>query len=88
MKLRTLILGIALAAAAHAAERSLTLKIEGWHSKGDAYKTEAAVKEVKGVRSATSDPAKKELTVVFDDAVASEAEVRKAISAAGYLSHR
>ena len=88
MKLKAVILAVLLAAAAQAAEQSLTLKIEGWHSKGDAYKTEQAVKEVKGVRSASADPAKKEMTVVFDDAVASEAQVRKAISAAGYLSHR
>ena len=88
MKLRAVISGLVLAGAALAAERSLTLKIDGWHSKGDAYKTEAAVKEVKGVRSASADPAKKELTVVFDDAATSEAEVRKAISAAGYSSHR
>ena len=88
MKLRAVLFALSLAAAVQAAEQSLTLKIEGWHSKGDAYKTEQAVKDVKGVHSASADPAKKELTVVFDDGVASEAAVRKAISAAGYLSHR
>lgn len=88
MKLTSALLALGLAGSALAAEQSLTLKIEGWHSKGDAYKTEAAVKQVKGVRSVSADSAKKELTVVFDDAVASAAEVQKAISAAGYLSHR
>jgi copper chaperone CopZ len=85
---RPAILAFALSAAALAADQSLTLKVDGWHSKGDAYKTEQAVQQVKGVRSASADAAKKELTVVFDDAVASEASVRKAISEAGYSGHR
>ena len=85
---RPAILAFALSAAALAADQSLTFKVDGWHSKGDAYKTEQAVRQVKGVHSASSDTAKKELTVVFDDAVASEASVRKAISEAGYNGHR
>jgi copper chaperone CopZ len=85
---RSALFAFLLAAAAGAAEQSLTLKIEGFHSKGDAYKVEQAVRAVKGVRSASADSAKKELVVVFDDAATSEAEVRKAISAAGYTSHR
>lgn len=88
MKWPTVILALALAGPAAAAQQSVTLKVEGWHSKGDGYKTEQAVRQVKGVRVATSDAGKKELTVVFDDAVTSEAELRKAISAAGYVSHR
>ena len=88
MGLRSALFAFLLAAAAGAAERSLTLKIEGFHSKGDAYKVELAVRGVNGVRSAAADAAKKELVVVFDDAVTSEAEVRKAISAAGYASQR
>jgi copper chaperone CopZ len=85
---RPAILAFALSAAALAADQSVTLKVDGWHSKGDAYKTEQAVRQVKGVRSASADAGKKELTVVFDDAVASEAWVRKAISEAGYNGHR
>jgi copper chaperone CopZ len=79
---------IALAAAALAAERSLSLRVEGWHSKGDIYKTESAVQQVKGVKRVASDLSKKEITVTFDDAVASEAQIQKAISGAGYVSHR
>ncbi len=88
MKTRIAILSIALAGAALAAEQTLALKVDGWHSKGDAYKTEQAVRQVKGVRSASSDAAKKELTVVFDDAVTSAAEIQKAFTSAGYVSHR
>ena len=88
MQWRTALLAFALAGAAAAAEQSLTLKVEGWHSKGDAYKTEQAVRQLKGVRSASADAATKQLTIVFDDAATSEAEVRKVISEAGYISHR
>lgn len=69
-----------------AAVQTLVLKVEGWHSKGDVYKTESAVKQVTGVQSVSSDLAKKQLTVTYDGA--SAAEIQKAISAAGYISHR
>jgi len=88
MNLRAALWVFALAGAAAAAEQSLTLTVDGWHSKGDGYKTELAVRQVKGVKSADADTQKKQLTVVFDDAATSEAEVRKAITSAGYLSHR
>jgi copper chaperone CopZ len=84
-------LGLALfmlASAALAAEQSLSLRVEGWHSKGDVYKTEAAVQQVKGVKGVSSDLAKKSITVSFDDAVANPAQIQKAISSAGYVSHR
>lgn len=77
-----------LASAALAAEQSLSLRVEGWHSKGDVYKTEAAVQQVKGVVRVSSDLSKKEITVSFDDAQANAAQIQKAISSAGYVSHR
>ena len=86
--MKTLLAALLLSLAAHAAEQSLTLKVDGWHSKGDAYKTEQAVREVKGVTRAAADAAKKEITVVFDDAVANAGSIQKAISEAGYVSHR
>lgn len=86
--MKTFLAALLLALAARAAEQSLTLKIDGWHSKGDAYKTEQAVREVKGVKSASADPVKKEITVVFDDAQSSAGAIAKAISDAGYSSHR
>lgn len=79
---------IALAASVQAKEQTLHLTIEGWHSKGDVYKTEAAVQKVKGVVSVSSDLPGKKLTVVYDDAAADPAVIQKAISGAGYLSHR
>lgn len=85
---KALLAAVLLALPAGAAEQTLRLTIEGWHSKGDAYKTEQAVRAVKGVASTASDAAKKQLTVVYDDATASPAAIEKAISSAGYLAHR
>jgi len=82
------LLALAFAAAAHAAEQTLSLKVEGWHSKGDVYKTEAAVQKVKGVVRISSDLAGNTITVVFDDAVANPASIQKAITSAGYVSRR
>lgn len=86
--MRRLLLVLALAFAAQAAEQSLSLKVEGWYSKGDVYKTEAAVQKVKGVTRVSSDLGGKTITVVFDDASTNAAGIQKAISGAGYVSHR
>jgi copper chaperone CopZ len=86
--MRTLLAALFLSLAAQAADQSLSLTIDGWHSKGDVYKTELAVQQVRGVKSISSDLPKKKMTIVFDDAVASAAAVQKAISSAGYISHR
>jgi copper chaperone CopZ len=81
-------LALALTFATQAAEQSLSLKVEGWHSKGDVYKTESAVQEIKGVLRVSSDLPNKTITVVFDDTRANPAVIQKAISGAGYISHR
>ena len=49
MRMRTfLALGALLCASvAHAEEKTETIKVAGWHSKGDAYKTEAALRAVR-----------------------------------------
>lgn len=86
--MKRLSLALALAFAVQAAEQSLSLKVEGWHSKGDGYKTEQAVRAVKGVTNVSADSGRKVLTVTYDDQVASPATIQKAISEAGYISHR
>ena len=88
LRMRSFLAAVFLSLAALAAEQSLSLKVEGWHSKGDLYKTEEAVRQVRGVKTVSSNLASKQLTVVFDGAVASPAAIQKAISAAGYISHR
>jgi copper chaperone CopZ len=68
----------------HAAEKTETIKVAGWHSKGDAYKTEAALRAVKGVSDASADFGKAAVTVKYDDAHASRQRLEKAIADAGY----
>ena len=70
--------------AALAEERSISLKISGWHSKGDSFKTEVALKQLKGVKSASAEMAKKQISITFDDAIATQAQLEKAIAEAGY----
>jgi copper chaperone CopZ len=79
---------LALASSALAAERSIVIRVDGWHSKGDAWRTESTVRAVKGVVQVSTDAGKQQVTVVFDDAVASRAQIEKAIADAGYAVAR
>ena len=84
MRLTILIAALLFAGAASAAEHVSTLKIGGWHSKGDALKTQLAVQGVKGVKSANPDVPKKTLVVTFEETQATQAQVEKAVADAGY----
>jgi copper chaperone CopZ len=84
--MRALLATLMMATAAHAAAKSVSLKVLGWHSKGDAFKTEEAVRGVKGVSAVQSDVAGKRLTVTFDDALTSNAAILKAVTEAGYTA--
>ena len=79
-----LALALLLAPAVRAAERTETLAVGGWHSKGDAYKTELALRGVKGVTNVSSDKDKGTVTVTYDDAQTNRARLEKAIAEAGY----
>jgi periplasmic mercuric ion binding protein len=86
--IRAALLSLGLVTAAHAAEKTETLKVDGWHSSGDAYKTEQAVRSVKGVTRAAADKGKGEVTVTYDDAHTSRAAIEKAVASAGYAVKR
>jgi copper chaperone CopZ len=81
---------LALAAAllvppgARAAEKTETIKVVGWHSKGDAYKTEVSVRTVKGVSNASANYAQTTITVTYEDKQATRQQLEKAIGDAGY----
>ncbi|MHB1846647.1 MAG: heavy-metal-associated domain-containing protein [Deltaproteobacteria bacterium] len=77
-------LPLVLAGSAFAKDATTTLKVSGWHCSGCAQETEAAVKDVKGVKSATADFDKKTLVVAYDDAKANPGVMEKAVSKAGY----
>jgi copper chaperone CopZ len=73
-----------LATAALAADKTETLKVDGWHSSGDAYKTEQAVRALKGVKNAAVDRRKGEVTVTYDDGATNRSAIEKAVAGAGY----
>jgi copper chaperone CopZ len=82
--IRAALLSLGLGTAAAAAQKTDTLKVDGWHSSGDAYKAEQAVRGVKGVVKVASDKGKAELTVTYDDAATNRAAIEKAVAGAGY----
>ena len=86
MKTRNFVMLAALLVApiAGAAEKTETIKVSGWHSKGDAYKTEAALRGVKGVSKAEANFASASVTVTYEDSQASRQQLEKAIGDAGY----
>lgn len=81
---KALLAAVLLALPAGAAEQTLRLTIEGWHSKGDAYKTEVSVRAVKGVANATANYGQAAIVVTYDDKQATRQQIEKAIGDAGY----
>jgi len=75
---------LSLPPAARAAEKTETIKVVGWHSKGDAYKTEVAVRAVKGVSNASADYTRTIIVVTYDDKQATRQQLDKAVGDAGY----
>jgi Cu+-exporting ATPase len=61
-----------------------TIKVSGWHCDNCPKKTEAKLKSVKGVKSATTDRAKGEVVVKYDDAQARHADLEKAVADSGF----
>jgi copper chaperone CopZ len=82
--IRAALLFLGLATAGRAAEKTETLKVDGWHSSGDAYKTEAALRSLKGVKQCSADKGKGEVTVTYDDAATNRGAIEKAVASAGY----
>ena len=71
-----------------AAEKTETIKVSGWHCGGCAARTEAALKDVKGVNSVASDKNKKEVMVTYDDAKVKRADLDKAIADSGFSAEK
>jgi P-type Cu+ transporter len=73
---------------AFAAEKTDTIKVSGWHCGGCAARTEAALKEVKGVTTVSSDKVKKEVKVTYDDAKVKRLDLEKAIADSGFSADK
>src|SRR3954464_10984913 len=92
-------LAAGLSTAAFAAPKTETLKVSGWHcagpktetlkvagghGAGGAVRTESALKDLKGVSIAAADKKKQQVTVTYDDAALTRADLEKAVAAWGY----
>jgi len=77
-------LAFSLSGAARAAEKTETLKVNGWHCSGCAARTESALKDVKGVSTAAADKSKKEVTVTYDDTKTNHDALAKAVADSGF----
>jgi len=83
-----LIAAVALAAglstAALAAEKTETLKVSGWHCAGCSARTESALKELKGVTTASANKKTNAVTVTYDDSKVKRADLEKAVADSGF----
>jgi copper chaperone CopZ len=86
--MKTFIAGtlLALSLGASAAEKTETIKVTGWHCAGCSAKTEAALKEVKGVKTAVADKNNSQVSITYEDSKVKRADLEKAIAAAGFTT--
>jgi copper chaperone CopZ len=82
------LLASVLSFGAFAAEKTDTIKVSGWHCGGCAARTEAALKDVKGVTAVASDKNKKEVKVTYDDAKVKRTDLEKAIADSGFSAEK
>jgi mercuric transport protein len=82
------LLAAALSLGALAAEKTETIKVSGWHCGGCAARTEAALKDVKGVSTVAADKGKKEVTVTYDDSKAKRSDLERAIADSGFSAEK
>ena len=73
-----------LPSAGQAAEKTDIIVVSGWHSKGDALKTEVELRAIKGVARVTTDFEKKQVAVTYEDTQIQRPRIDKAIADAGY----
>jgi P-type Cu+ transporter len=71
-----------------AAERTDTIKVSGWHCGGCAARTEATLKDVKGVTSVSSDKTKHQVKVTYDDSKVKRVDLDKAIADSGFSAEQ
>ena len=75
---------LGLSSAALAAEKTETIKVSGWKCEKCPAKTEAKLKAVTGVESATADREKNQVVVKYDDSKTKHADLEKAVADSGF----
>jgi len=86
MKTSSLVFAIALASstAALGNVKTDTIKVSGWKCEKCPAKTEAKLKQINGVESASSDREKGQVVVKYDDTKAKPADLEKAVADSGF----
>jgi len=77
-------LAAGLSTAAFAAQKTETLKVSGWHCAGCSARTESALKNLKGVTTASADKKTNAVTVTYDDSKVKRADLEKAVADSGF----
>jgi len=80
----TVALAASLSTAAFATPKTETLKVSGWHCASCSARTEAALKDVKGVTTVSANKKNDAVTVTYDDAQVKRADLEKAIADSGF----
>jgi copper chaperone CopZ len=77
-------LALGLSTATLAATKTETVKVNGWKCEKCPAKTEAKLKAVNGVESATADREKNQVVVKYDDSKTKHADLEKAVADSGF----
>jgi copper chaperone CopZ len=77
-------IALGFSSAVLAAAKTETIKVSGWKCEKCPGKTEAKLKAVNGVESASADREKGQVVVKYDDSKAKHADLEKAIADSGF----
>jgi copper chaperone len=77
-------IALGFSSAAMAATKTETIKVSGWKCDKCPGKTEAKLKAVPGVKSASADREKAQVTVKYDDSKTKHADLEKAVADSGF----
>ena len=83
---KALVFAIALgfSSAVLAAAKTETIKVSGWKCEKCPAKTEAKLKQLNGVESASADREKSQVVVKYDDSKVKAADLDKAVADSGF----
>jgi len=79
-----LAIGLGLTTAALATTKTETIKVSGWKCEKCPAKTEAKLKQLNGVQSASTDREKGKVVVKSDDSKVKAADLDKAVAGSGF----
>jgi len=77
-------IGLSLSTSALATVKTETIKVSGWKCEKCPAKTEAKLKQLNGVESASADREKGQVVVKYDDSKIKAADLDKAVADSGF----